>query len=188
MVHPHDDPVALVDSRTEEWRDLFGAERERVRAVAAARGLDDDLRRIDHVGSTAVPGLAAKDVVDLDVVVDDGAVGPLSRALVAELGGDRFVNDPGWQPVFRRGGGQRFNLHVFGRGSDGWKVSVVTRDVLRSDPALRREYEHLKRSLAAEHDEIPAYSTGKTDFVRRALEAARVDDDLVYEFEVPTLE
>lgn len=123
MVSPHDEPLELVDSRYPEWRSLF--ERERVATTLVDRGLDD-LHRLEHVGSTAVPGLAAKNVVDLDVVVADDAVAAVSTALTTTLGGTRHENSIPWQPVFRSTEKQRFNDHVFAVSDDGWRVSVAT--------------------------------------------------------------
>lgn len=185
MVDATDDALELVPSRYDAWRDRFRAERERIRTGLEARSLDDRVERIEHVGSTAVPDLAAKDVVDLDVVVADGAVTDVSRALVAALGGDRAENADSWHPVFRRHDGQRFNDHVFAVSDDGWKISVVTREVLRARPDLREEYEALKRDLAAEHDDLYGYSTGKTAFVERVLDVARTDEDLDIDVEIP---
>ncbi|SDQ49951.1 GrpB family protein [Natronobacterium texcoconense] len=184
----NDDPIELVPSRYDAWRERFAAERDRVETALADAGLETAVERIEHVGSTAVPDLAAKDIVDLDIVVRDDAVADISRALEAELGGERIENSEEWHPVFRRENGQRFNDHVFAASSDGWKVSVVTRDVLANSPALRREYESLKRELAADHDDIVAYSEGKTAFLERVLESAHSDEDLSFEFTVPVLE
>lgn len=185
MVDVHDDPLELVSSRYDAWRAAYGAERSRVLDALRERGLADRVERIEHVGSTAVPNLAAKDVVDLDVVVDGDAVGEVAAAVEGELGGTRAVNGDDWQPVFREHDGQRFNDHVFAAASDGWRVSVVTRDVLRERPALREAYERLKRDLASEHDDLEAYSRGKTAFVERLLAAARDGDDLAFGFDVP---
>lgn len=148
-------------------------------------GLEDDCERIEHVGSTAVPNLAAKDIVDLDVVVADDAVAEVSRALADELGGTRVENSGEWHPVFREHDGQRFNDHVFAASSDGWTVSVVTRDVLAARPDRRGEYERLKRDLAAEYDDLVAYSEGKSAFVERLLEVARADDGIA-DYPVPS--
>lgn len=185
MVSPHDDPIELVPSRHDEWRAAFERERDRVRDALEAAGLADTVERIEHVGSTAVPDLAAKDIVDLDVVVADDDVAAASRALVAELGGDRVENSGGWHPVFRAHDGQRFNDHAFAASSDKWKVSVATRDVLRARPGLRDEYEALKRDLAADTDDLKTYSVGKTEFVERLLREARAADDLAFDFAVP---
>ena len=186
MVSPSEDPIELVPSRHDAWREYFEAERDRVTDALRDAALESAVERIEHVGSTAVPGLAAKDIVDLDIVVADNAVDAISRTLESKLGGDRHENSDEWHPVFRRENGRRFNDHVFAASDDGWKISVVTRDVLVAHPELRSEYEALKRDLAAEHDDIVAYSTGKTAFVERVLEVARTDDAVSFEFLVPT--
>lgn len=184
MVDVQGDPVELAASRYDAWREAYGAERERVLAALADADLGGEVERVEHVGSTAVPDLAAKDVVDLDVVVADDAVSAVARAVEAALGGTRYENSDAWQPVFREHGGQRFNVHVFASSSPRWRVSVATRAVLRADPELRAEYESLKRRLAAEHDDVNDYSRGKTAFVGDLLAAAR-ERDLGLDFAVP---
>ena len=134
MVKAHDDPLELVASRYEEWFDRFTAESARVCDVLASRDVDTQFERIEHVVSTAVPDLEAKDIVDLDIVVEDDAVGDVSQTLEADLGGDRFENSDQWHPIFRLEDGQRFNDHVFAVSSDGWKTSVITHNVLRMYP------------------------------------------------------
>ncbi|ELY61795.1 hypothetical protein C491_00025 [Natronococcus amylolyticus DSM 10524] len=176
MVNADQDPIELVPADHERWHERFVVERDRVRDALSRAGLEDDCERIEHVGSTAVPDLAAKDIVDLDIVVADDAVSEVSKLLADELGGTRLENSGEWHPVFREHGGQRFNDHVFATSSDGWKVSVVTRDVLAARPDCCEEYERLKRDLAAEHDDLVAYSTGKSAFVERLLERAREGD------------
>ena len=188
MVDPHEDPIELVESRHREWVEAFETERERVEGVLADAGLAAAVARIEHVGSTAVPDLAAKDIVDLDVVVDPDRVAPISTVIADGLGGDRYENSGSWQPVFRRADGQRFNDHVFARTSERWKMSVATRDVLRTDAELRDAYEARKRELAAETDELGTYGRGKTPIVERLLERAREEAADDFAFEVPTLE
>ena len=185
MVNADQDPIELVPADYERWHERFVAERDRVCDALSRAGLEDDCERIEHVGSTAVPNLAAKDIVDLDIVVRDDAVSEVSKLLAAELGGTRLENSGEWHPVFREHEGQRFNDHVFAASDDGWKISVVTRDVLRASPAIRAEYETLKFDLASEHDELVAYSTGKSPFVERVLEVARTDEAVAFEFSVP---
>ena len=185
MVDPRVDPIELVPSRYETWREQFVAERDRIRDVLEDRDLRERCHRIEHVGSTAVPDLPAKDIVDVDVVVADEAVAPVSSVLADDLGGTRVENSEEWHPLFREDDGQRFNDHVFAASSDGWKVSVVTRDVLRTNADLREEYTQLKRELTATHDDLEAYSMGKTEFVDRLLETAREDDTLEFDFPVP---
>ncbi|MFC4359812.1 GrpB family protein [Halobium salinum] len=185
MVGLHDDPIALVPSRHGEWRESFEAERERLVSVLQDRSLDDRLVRLEHVGSTAVPDLAAKDIVDVDLVVGDGAVGEVASAVVDDLGGTRYENSDEWNPVAREHDGQRFNVHVFAESGEKWRVSVVTRDVLRARDDLREEYEELKRDLATGTDDLEEYSMGKTEFVERVLRVARDGEEFQFEFAVP---
>lgn len=182
MVDPHEDPIELVDSKHDEWREQFAGERDRLEQVFNRRNLTPDVRRIDHVGSSAVPGLAAKDIVDLDIVVDDRAVPRVSDAIETELGGTKYENSEQWHPVFRRADGQRFNDHVFAASAPGWRISVATVEVLRNRPALRAEYEELKRRAVDETDGLEEYGRSKTAFLTDLLEHARTRD---FEFEVP---
>jgi GrpB-like predicted nucleotidyltransferase (UPF0157 family) len=184
MVSPHDNSIELVAPRHDEWRARFVAERDRIHRVLATYALENRLQRLEHVGSTTVRSLLSKDIVDLDVVVADDAVSDVSAAITSELGGDRSENTAEWHPVFRVHDGQRFNDHVFASSSDRWKLSVVTRDVLRARSELRREYERLKRELCAEHDDLIAYSEGKTGFIDRVIATARSGDDLEFDFEL----
>jgi GrpB-like predicted nucleotidyltransferase (UPF0157 family) len=185
MVDVHDDPITLVPADYDAWRERFRAERDRVTAVLEGQDLADTLRRVEHVGSTAVPDLAAKDIVDLNIVVDDDAVAAVSQALLDELGGDRAENSDEWHPVFREANGQRFNVHVFAASSDGWKVSVATREVLLTDDSVREEYEALKRDLAGDTDDLTDYSRGKSAFIGEVLDRARTGDAIALDFEVP---
>lgn len=185
MVDPHEDPIELEPSRYDECRAAYRRERDRIREALAARDLAGAVERIEHIGSTSVPGLAAKDIVDLDVVVADGAVEAVASALVEELGGTHIENSDEWHPVAREHDGQRFNDHVFGASSEGWRTSVVTRDVLRARPDLREEYEALKRDLIADDPDLETYSLGKSEFIDRLLEVARGDDGVDVTVEPP---
>lgn len=188
MVDIHGDPIEHVPSRYDEWRTAFESERQRIMDVLEARGLDNSVVRVEHVGSTAVPDLAAKDVVDLDIVVADDTVSAVSEAMADELGGTRLENSESWQPVARRGpSGQRFNDHVFAVSNDRWKISVATRDGLQRYDDLRREYEDLKREMAAKTDDLIEYSDGKTEIIGRILDRLRTDDSVALEFEIPTV-
>ena len=185
MVNPHDDPIELTPSQCEIWRERFANERDRIDDVLATNGLDKYVECIEHVGSTAVPGLAAKNIVDIDILVKDSAVADVSQTLETELGGTRLENTDGWHPIFRIHDGHRFNNHVFAASNDKWRVSVVTCDVLRERTELRREYEQLKRELACENDDLTTYSRGKTAFIERVLRVGREDDGLEFDFTVP---
>ena len=185
MVDFRADALELVVPRPDEWRERFAAEHDRVAFALADADLADDVVRIEHVGSTAVPNLPAKDIVDVDIVVVDDAVTAVSEAIESALDGTRFENSDEWHPVFREHDGQRFNDHVFAASGERWKISVATREVLREHPDVREEYEQLKRRLANEHDDLADYSQGKTAFVEDALRIASESDDVTLPFDAP---
>jgi GrpB-like predicted nucleotidyltransferase (UPF0157 family) len=148
-----------------EWPRLFGAERELLESGLApwlAGG-------VHHVGSTAIPGLAAKPSIDMIAGVQDfeearGAYEPL-----AAQGYAHAPHRPGIAHHFAK---PSFGLHLTEVGSDLWRERLAFRDALRADPALAAEYEAVKLRLAAEHPEdVRAYTAGKREFVARVLAA-----------------
>jgi GrpB-like predicted nucleotidyltransferase (UPF0157 family) len=153
------------------WPGAFGAEVTRIEEALGGRA-----RRIEHVGSTSVPGLAAKPVIDIQVSVD--AVVPLEGYAEA-LAGIGYVHislpDPGDDvyPFFMRPPSwpSSHHVHLCELGGLEERRHLAFRDWLRENPEDRQAYEDLKRRLAAAVDEsdpasVFAYSSGKTDFVR----------------------
>ncbi|MGH3763670.1 MAG: dephospho-CoA kinase [Pseudonocardiaceae bacterium] len=150
----------------------------RVAAVAGRQA-----HRIDHIGSTAVPGLDAKDVLDLQVVVSDLAV---AEQLADDLVGAGLVRRDGrWWDNARNGATwdkamatnadptRAINCHVRPVNSPTWREAVLLRDWLRAHPAAVREYTHFKHRLAAQpSDSIEGYATAKTPFISSALDRA----------------
>ena len=125
---------------------------------------------IEHVGSTSVPGLAAKPIIDIDIVVDRAHADAASHALVAEGYtplGDLGVPD---RYAFRAPEGSlRQNTYVTIDGCLSLRNHLGLREVLRNDPALRDEYSATKKRLAEQTDDIDVYLDGKTEVVRRIL-------------------
>ena len=165
-VHPHD--PRLIEQ----------AEIERARlAVLLKPWLVDG--GVEHVGSTSVPGLAAKPVIDLMAQVSDPDV-------VVEQAGDRLSAD-GWHYVppdldtgasWRRffikpdpSGQRRYaHLHLIQAGHERWTQQLEFRDALRRDDELATMYANLKRRLVAEHPhDREAYTEAKAEFILDAL-------------------
>jgi len=126
---------------------------------------------IEHVGSTSVPDLAAKPVIDVDVVVTRDIV----RAAVAAIA------SAGYEPLGEMGvpdrfafrspvGAPRQNIYVTVVGSLALRNHLGLRDTLRACPDLRDEYGAVKLALAARTDDIDVYVDGKTDIVLRILQ------------------
>lgn len=132
---------------------------------------------IEHVGSTSVPGLAAKPVIDIMVAIrafEDGerCVAPL-EALRYEYRGDGGI--PG-RHYFRKGEPRSHHMHMVVYGGEFWERHIAFRDLLRADRALADAYAALKRELAAQHGAGRiAYTEAKTPFIEAALagQAAR---------------
>ncbi len=138
------------------------AARLAARLLAAA---PRDILAVDHIGSTAVPGLAAKDVLDLQLTVRDLATADRLEPLLAEAGFPRW---PGTGPDKPKPGhpdraawdkrvhgsadpGRPANLHVRAAGSPGWRYALCFRDWLRDDAAARADYLAEKRRAARRH-------------------------------------
>lgn len=153
------------------WKRRYEAEVERLVSVVGDRLLD-----FEHVGSTAVEGLAAKPILDLVAVVDDlGDADDLIPVLEAE-GYEHRPNDGVPDRLFFAKGPRTNRTHylsVCERGSDPYREQVAFRDYLRDHPEVAAEYESLKRDLADAHaDDRDAYTAGKEAFVERVLERA----------------
>lgn len=155
------------------WRQAFAAEAGRIRAQFGARAV-----RIDHVGSTSVPGLAAKPVIDIQVSLL--SLEPRT-ALVDELFSLGYVHvDLGAfdivYPFFTKPSiwPCSHHLHLCVAGSPEERNHLAFRDYLRLNPYAAADYERLKRQLAAVHDGTTlasqeAYSLSKSQFVGSVL-------------------
>ncbi len=157
-----------------DWPARFETERKRVLALFAPGGAV-----LEHVGSTAVPGLAAKPIVDMMLGVERLAEVeariPALEALGYEYVAQHEVRFPERRFLARpRSGPRTHHLHAVERGSGFWRRHLGFRDLLRADPRTARAYEDLKRGLARQHaEDREAYTEAKTDFIEAALERAR---------------
>jgi GrpB-like predicted nucleotidyltransferase (UPF0157 family) len=125
-------------------------QRFEVEAALIAGAFGDLVRGIEHVGSTAVPGLAGKPTVDIAVGVDSIDLPPeLVERLTAA--GFEHQDDPArpWEMRFVKGAGfpREVIVHVVERQGPKWREFLRFREALRADPKLAAEYEHLKRAL-----------------------------------------
>ncbi len=149
-----------------DWPAQYEAERARIKAA-----LGDLALEIHHIGSTAVPGLDAKPIIDTMVVVrqlDDAAacIAPLQTL------GYTFIDYPQNtdRRFFRKGLPRTHHLHIAEHGSVFLAEHLAFRDALRADAELRRQYATLKAELAMCHkNDRAAYSAAKTAFVEKAV-------------------
>jgi GrpB-like predicted nucleotidyltransferase (UPF0157 family) len=130
---------------------------------------------VEHIGSTSVPGLAAKPVIDLMAAAADlDAVAARDDAL-ARLGHQRFdTGMPGRLFYYRDEDGQRaYQLHVVPAATWDTRNERLLRDHLREHPGDARRYGELKQRLAAEHTDGTEYTKAKTELIQELTDRAR---------------
>lgn len=166
------DPIEVVDPDP-SWPRHFAAWRDRL-----ANELGPVAVRIEHVGSTSVPGLAAKPVIDIQVSVPDidderAYVPGIERCGIAFRSRDdehRYFRPTGDLP-------RDVQVHACGAGSTWEARHLLFRDFLRADAETRAAYAALKRRLAERHrDDRIAYNEAKTSFILDAMERAAAWD------------
>jgi GrpB-like predicted nucleotidyltransferase (UPF0157 family) len=155
-----------------DWARLFQDEQARLQQALGALALD-----VQHIGSTAVPGLPAKPILDIGIAVasetDAAASVPLLAALGYTYRGDRGASEGHF---FDRGAEDNLThyLHMLLIASPGWQNYLLFRDTLIAHPAVRDEYAQLKHDLAAAHaEDRAAYTAAKAAFVQQTLADAR---------------
>jgi GrpB-like predicted nucleotidyltransferase (UPF0157 family) len=158
---------SLVLGYDPDWPRLFERERTRLEQ-ALASWLEGG---VHHVGSTAVPGLAARPIIDMVAGVRDldhsrDALEPLGK-----LGYTYRVHRPESHSFHRPG----YHLHLTEPGSDIWRERLAFRDALRADRELRHEYEDWKLEHIADEPSAGAYTQSKWAFVARVLAATGIE-------------
>jgi len=151
------------------WPLRFEAERARIVAALGPRAL-----AVDHIGSTSVPGLAAKPIIDICVTVADSADETSYLGALVEAGYELRVREPEFHEhrMLRAPAGD-VHVHVFTVGSEEITRYLVFRDWLRVDDADRARYEQTKQTLAQRAwPTMQHYADAKTDVVESILARA----------------
>jgi GrpB-like predicted nucleotidyltransferase (UPF0157 family) len=156
------------DSR---WPLLFELEARRIRFALGESALS-----IDHAGSTAVPGLAAKPVIDILLVVGDSAAENDYLPALEEAGYRLTVREPGWnEHRMCNGPDTDINLHVFTQGCPEIGRMTDFRDWLRNNAADRERYAAKKRELALNNwESTQSYADAKTGIIQEIMTRACV--------------
>jgi len=168
-----DGPIALAEYNP-EWPAHFAREAKRIQKALGDRAL-----RIEHIGSTSVPGLAAKPVIDILLVVADSADEVSYVPALQAAGFVLRIREPQWhEHRLFKGPEIDLNLHVFTSGSVKIERILLRRDQLRENPAERQLYEQTKRELAGRTWKyVQDYADAKSDVIegilRRVLESTQ---------------
>ncbi len=170
MEEERDEPVTVVDYDP-AWPEMFAAERALLEPALGGQLIG----AIHHVGSTSVPGLAAKPVIDILAGVEDLAS---SRPLFGAVEALGYLYAPyrseemHWfcKPSRAR---RTHHLHLMPAGSLRYREEIAFRDALRASPHLAADYERLKRELAVRHRaDREAYTEAKSAFIEGVLRDA----------------
>ncbi len=157
---------------TAEWVRYFELEKAALRLVLGGYILD-----IQHIGSTSIPGMLAKPIVDIAIAVADFEQAKTCIPLVEGLGYE-YKGEFGIprRHYFVKGDPRLFHLHMSESESIEWQNTLLFRDYLRDHPEAAQEYAQLKQQLAAKfpHDR-DAYLDGKSEFVEGVLKKCRID-------------
>ena len=168
--------VVAYDAR---WPELFEKERRHLLSCLPA----DLLKRIEHFGSTAVPGLSAKPIVDILVEVMSLDEARHIIAPILEAQGYDYFWRPSWgddTPPFYawfikrdKSGSRTHHIHMVEAEFEHWD-RLLFRDYLIEHPDVAREYGNLKKKLSgANHHDRVAYTQAKSDFIRGVTEKAK---------------
>jgi GrpB-like predicted nucleotidyltransferase (UPF0157 family) len=169
VMRVHNAPIQLMDYDA-EWPALFIREAERVRATLGARVL-----MLEHVGSTSVPGLAAKPIIDMILAVADSSDEPAYVPAMESAGYVLHIREPEWhQHRLFKGPDTTINLHVYSFGCPEIDKMLMFRDWLRANDADRGLYERTKRELAQQTWKyVQNYADAKTSVVEEIVARAR---------------
>ena len=164
-----EDRIELVEPDF-SWPEQFESEAYLIRsALSASAGV-----RLEHFGSTAVPNLPAKPVIDIILIHPRVAEWPQLVEPLRALGYVYWAENPRKDRMFFVKGmppfGTRRTHHVHVRVPEDAQRELLFRDLLRADPALARQYGRLKQALAERYStDRDAYTDGKSEFVEAAL-------------------
>jgi GrpB-like predicted nucleotidyltransferase (UPF0157 family) len=159
--------IELVD-HDPSWAELFEQERGRLAGI-----FDGSAVGIEHIGSTAVPDLCAKPIVDVLVGLRELELTDEQVEAMNELGYE-YLGEYGLAGrLFFRKHPRTHHVHVVEHGGEHWERQLTFRDALRTDEEERRRYDEFKRKLAAEGHPRDVYTELKTPFIREVEARAR---------------
>jgi len=166
--------IVKISPHQDAWRQLFLEEVERLQATIGEYVLD-----IQHVGSTSIPGMPAKPIIDIGVAVENFeeaivCIEPLERLGYVYRGENGIPR----RHYFRKGNPRTHHLHMNEITSQDWKNHILFRDVLIEHPELAREYAALKVELAGRFArDRERYLEAKGPFIERVLRVALSERD-----------
>jgi GrpB-like predicted nucleotidyltransferase (UPF0157 family) len=169
------DPVVIVEYNP-RWAEMFAEEKARIREA-----LDGLKVAVEHVGSTSVPGLAAKPIIDILAVVPDSGTAEKTIAPLTVLGYEYRgeLGIPGRLYFAKGSRPHTHHLHMYPRDHPETERLLLFRDYLLANPNAAHEYAELKRALADKfRNDRDAYTGAKSDFIKYIEANARYSSRL----------
>ncbi len=168
MNHP-----IIISDYDPQWPILYEEEKARILEV-----IGDKVVKIEHIGSTAVPGLGAKPVIDIMLAIPHLADAERCIEPLRSIGYEYIPKYEASIPerrYFRKGPPEaHIHLHVVEPMSDFWERHILFRDFLRAHPEIAQEYYQLKKGLAAKYgSDHCAYTEAKAPFIKSVVAKAR---------------
>ena len=163
-----------------QWPKMAAQEIKKLQEILPANHIID----IQHVGSTAIPGMLAKPIIDIQIAVDSlNSIKQLAIDALKILGYEYWYENPDPERMFFVKGMPPFgekrthHVHIVELGSKHWKNKILFRNYLNNNPEVAREYEQLKLNLAKDnpHDR-EQYTNAKAKFIDNVLRKAREID------------
>ena len=160
-----------VSSYREEWKTLFEIEK---RDIEEAIG--DYIEEIQHVGSTSIPGMSAKPILDIAIAVKDFEEARICINPLCDMGYTfRGENGIPRRHYFLKGEPCTHHIHMLEKNSEEWERLILFRDYLRSNQNIAEEYNQLKRNLSERlQGDREAYQAAKSDFVETVIRKSRL--------------
>lgn len=163
-----------------QWATLFAAEERLLRSA-----FGDVILAVEHIGSTAIPGIPAKPIIDINVGVASLEVARAMKPQFGKLGYEhrpyvagQTKEDLQWQELYVKGPEENrtHHVHVTVFSSSYWMNDLLFRDYLLRQEERARQYAKLKTELATQHaSDRTRYTQGKEEFIRETLAMARND-------------
>lgn len=150
-----------------QWREMFEEEKRLLQAVLA-----EVSAKVEHIGSTAVNGLAAKPIIDIMIGLPNFSVADSLVSRIENLGYEYFNKYEDEMPYRRffaknSNGIRTHQIHMIETGSEFWERHLLFRDYLRQNPEMTNDYAALKKQLAErEWADVNEYADAKTKFIK----------------------